>query len=285
MSKLDQLCIITDEISQDFEYVLDIALKYGVKAVDLRKIWKKNIAMFTDDELFKLKEALNKRDMRAIVITGPIGKSLLPSAKFSTSKRRSVIRNPTYNLNLFKRILEISDFFKTPYIRIFSFFRFGMKDKEKAWNEMISLLKPLVKEAEDKGKILLMENDFGMQVYNLKRTIKFFKEINSNSVKLILDPGNFFVEREPTTPDAYDFLYKQNLVGHMHVKDPLKRRPLLGAKFGIVGAGKIDYKALFKQAIDYGYKGYFALETHALRNKEAISRKSLENMSKWLKEL
>jgi len=285
MSGLDQLAVITDEISQDFEHALDVAAEYGVKTIDLRKIWNKNIALFTDGELNRLKEALDKRDMKVAVVTGPIGKCLLPSAKFVKEKKKSVMRNPDYNVSLFDRIVEISDFFNTPYIRIFSFFRFGAKDKKKAWREMIDLLYPLAKKAEKKGKILLMENDFGMQVYSLNNTKQFFVDINSEAFKLVLDPGNFYVEGEPTTPEAYDFLYNQNLVGHMHVKDPQKKRPIIGAKYGVVGEGKIDYRLLFKQAIENGFKGYFSLETHALRNKEIISRKSLENMAKWLKEL
>ena len=74
MSKIEQLCVITDEISQDFDHALDVAGEYGVKSVDLRKIWDKNIALFTDDELKKLKEALDKRNMKVAVVTGPFGK-------------------------------------------------------------------------------------------------------------------------------------------------------------------------------------------------------------------
>jgi len=282
MSKIDQLCVITDEIGQDFEHCLDVAAEYGVKAVDLRKIWKKNIANFTDDELEKLKVALDKRGMKVIVITGPIGKCLAPNARFSRDEGESSMRNPEFNVSQFDRLVEISNFFNTPYIRIFSFFRTGVKDKEKGWNDVIELLKPLATKAEKLNKILLLENDFGMFVYDFKTTLRFFKEIDSPAFKLILDPGNYWVEKEATTTEAFQFLYDKNLVGHMHVKDPHKRRPLLGAKFDIVGEGNIDYKSLFKQAIDNGFTGYFSLETHALRNKEAISRKSLENMAKWL---
>jgi hypothetical protein len=35
----------------------------------------------------------------------------------------------------------------------------------------------------------------------------------------------------------------------------------------------------------YGYEGYFCLETHAIRKKEIISRKSLQNMQEILKQI
>ena len=63
MTKIDQLCVITDEIGQDFEHALDVVAEYGVKNIDLRKIWSKNIADFTDDELNQLKEALAKNNV------------------------------------------------------------------------------------------------------------------------------------------------------------------------------------------------------------------------------
>lgn len=270
MTKIDQLCVITDEIGQDFEHCLDVAAEYGVKNIDLRKIWSKNIADFTNDELNQLKEALDKRNMRVCVVTGPIGKCSL--------------KNANENLNKFDRIVEISDFFNTSLIRIFTI-KFGLKSTIEKWNQMVSLFKPIVAKAEKLNKTLLVENDIGMNVATIEQCKRFFDEINSQNVKLLLDPGNFYMVREPTTPKAYEYFYENNLVGHIHIKDPSRKLPKLGALFGVVGEGKIDYKTLFKQAIDNGYKGYFALETHALRNKEEISRKSLENMAQWLNDL
>jgi sugar phosphate isomerase/epimerase len=270
MSRLDQLCVITDEISQDFEHALDVALEYGVKNIDLRKIWNKNIVNFTDDELNRLKDAVNKRNMKVCVITGPIGKCSLKKA--------------SENLSNFNRIIEISDFFNTPFIRIFTI-KFGLKSNITKWNEMKNLLKPIITKAEELNKILLLENDIGMNVATIEQCKRFFDEMNSQNVKLLLDPGNFFMVREPTTPDAYEYFYENNLVGHIHIKDPSRKLPKLGALFGVVGEGKIDYIPLFKQAIDHGYKGFFSLETHSLSGKEKASRKSLEYMAKWLEEL
>ncbi|MHA1147414.1 MAG: sugar phosphate isomerase/epimerase family protein [Promethearchaeota archaeon] len=284
MSKIDQLSVITDEISQDFDHALDVATEYGVKTVDIRKVWNKNIALFTDKELNNLQEALDKRGMKVAVITGPFGKCLMPGAKFVKDKN-SFMRNPEYNLSFFNRLVEISDYFKTNMIRIFPFVRFGIKPETKRWKMMKDLIIPYIQKAEELNKILLVENDLGMNVGTIQQTKRFFKEIKSPAVKLVLDPGNYYMERDLTTPEAYQSFYDNNIVGHIHVKDPKHKIPKFGATFGVVGEGKIDYKPLFKQAIDNGYQGYFCLETHALRNKEEISRKSLENMSKWLEEL
>ena len=282
MSKLDQLSVITDEISQDFEHSLDVASKFGLKTVDLRTIWNKNITFFTDDELESLKRALDERKMRVGVITGPLGKCMLPISKYA-KKNENLMRNPDYNLGFFDRIFEISDFFQTPHIRIFTFLRLGVKSQDEGWNKMIELLTPWIEKAEKQNKVLHVENDLGMQVGSIEQTKRFFNEINSKNVKLLLDPGNFFMEKDRTTPEAYQDFYDQGIIGHMHIKDPKHKLPV-AATFTVVGEGKIDYPSLLKQAIDHDFNGYFILETHSIRNKEEVSKRSLKNLANWLKE-
>ena len=285
MNHAHQISVVTDEISQDFERALDVAVEYNITTVDVRSLWNKNIALLNENELIKMKKALDKRNMHINVITSPFGRCVLPSSRLSTNKKKSLLRNTKYNLGLFERIIEIADFFETPNIRIFSFFQ-KRKDKVKEkWEEMIELLTPYVKKAEDLDKILLLENDYLLMVANIENTKRFFEDLNSEALKLILDPGNYYMEGDATTPEAYSYFYEKDLVKHIHVKDPKYMIPGITGIFTVVGEGKIDYESLFKQAIDCDYKGYFCLETHALRNKENISKKSLKNMYNILKDL
>ncbi len=285
MNYSNQLSVITDEISQDFEHALDVASEFEIKTVDVRNVWNKNIALLSDDELYKMKEALERRNMRVNVITSPFGKCVLPSSKYSTTKKKSLLRNPEFNLGLFQRIIEISDLFNTANIRIFSFIQKRKSRVENNWEEMINIIKPYVKEAETLGKNLLLENDYLQMVASIKNTKLFFEELNSEAIKLILDPGNYYMEGEPTTTEAYNYFYEKNLVKHIHIKDPKFMISGIDAIFTVVGEGKIDYSSLLKQAIDFNYNGYFCLETHAIRNKEDISRRSLHNIRKILTNL
>ncbi len=285
MNHTNQISVVTDEISQDFEHALDVAAEYNITAIDVRTLWNKNIALLNENELLKMKRALEERNMHVNVITSPFGRCVLPSSRFSTSKKKNLLRNPKFNLGLFERIIEISDFFETPNIRIFSFFQKRKNKVKEKWQEMIELLTPHVKRAEELGKTLLLENDYLLMVANIENTKLFFEEFNSEALKLILDPGNYYMEGDPTTPEAYSYFYEKDLVKHIHVKDPKYMIPGITGIFTVVGDGKIDYESLFKQAIDFDYKGYFCLETHVLRNKENISKKSLQNMYNLLKDL
>jgi len=262
MNHSKQISVVTDEISQDFEHALDVAQEYGISTVDVRTLWKKNIALLSNEELKRMQDALNQRNMHLNVITSPFGKCVLPSSRFSTNKKESLWRNPEFNLELFDRIVEISDFFNTPNIRIFSFLEKRKSKVDSKWEEMVNLIKPYAKKAEDRNKSLLLENDYMLMVADIEHTKRFFEDLNSKALKLILDPGNYYMEGDSTTADRYTYFYEKNLVKHIHVKDPKYMIPGITGIFTVVGEGKIDYKSLFKQAIDYGYEGYFCLEKY-----------------------
>lgn len=281
----DQLSVITDEIDQDFEYVLDIAQQYGIKDVEVRKVWDKNIAVFDDDELLKMKKALEEREMGISMVSGPFAKTVLPGSKYEKKSGESFDRNTMYNLSFFDRLVEIAHFLDTPNIRIFNFFTIGVELNDESWNLMIETLRPYVKKAEEEGIVLMVENEHVCFLDTLEHTTRFFQEMNSPAIKLNLDPGNYYSAKQPTDTGAYRPFYENDWVGYMHVKDPKFRLPFLGGKFTTVGQGKIDYNSLFQQALEYDYNGYFSLETHVLLKKEQTSVKSLDYLKSLLEEI
>lgn len=284
MSKLNQLTLISDEMGQDIERVISAIIKFGIKSVEVRQVWGKNIVLFTNDELHKLKKIVNDNGMGFSMISGPFAKCILPNSKGAT-KKNSFNRNSNYNLGFFDRLIEISDILETPNIRIFNFFKAGSKINQENWNLMLSILRPYVEQAEKLGKTLMLENEHVCFADTIERTARFFKEMNNKAIKLNLDPGNFFSAGEPVKPESYETFYENNWVGHMHIKDSKFRIPLVGSKFGVVGKGKIDYLSLIKQAINHGFKGYFSLETHVLKNKWNTSIESLQYLYNILQNL
>jgi sugar phosphate isomerase/epimerase len=282
MSLLDQLTVITDELTQDFRQALNVASSVGCKAVEVRKVWNKNIALFTDEDLNRMKKYLDKKNMKVSVISSPLFKCVLPSSKFATNKNASLSRNPNYNMSYFDRIVEIADFFDTPNIRIFNFLKpLLWTPSEEKWREMVELMKPYAKRAENKKKVLLLENESVTFADTIANTIRFLDEIDSSAMKLNLDPGNFFSVKQSTTTAAYEVFYKRGWVQHMHIKDPRTRILKLHSLFDAVGTGKINYQDIIQQAIDHNYSGYFSLETHA---SSQLMQKSVASL-RFLKEL
>ena len=66
--------VITDEISQDFERALDVALEHDVRHVELRGLWDTNVADLTDDQVAKALDLIGKRGMSVVAIAGPVFK-------------------------------------------------------------------------------------------------------------------------------------------------------------------------------------------------------------------
>jgi sugar phosphate isomerase/epimerase len=255
MTRLNQLSIITDEMSQNIDQVIETINEFGVKFVELRKVWGKNITLFTNEELNKLKKIVNDKGMGFSMISGPFAKCLLPNSKAAISQGKSFNRNVEYNLSFFDRFLEMSNMLETPNIRIFNFFKTGSKINDENWKLMMDTLRPFVEKAEKSGKTLLLENEHVCFADTIEHTLRFFEEMNNKAVKLNLDPGNFFSVKDSTTPESYEIFYQKGLVGHIHIKDPKFRVPFVGSKFGVVGRGKINYIRLLQQAISHGFMG------------------------------
>lgn len=280
-----QLSVITDEISQDFDHALDVAQEFGIDAVEVRSVWNTNFSLLSSEDLEQMRATLQDHKMKISVLSSPFAKCFLPGSKLASGKGQSLGKNPAFNLGLFDHLIELSDFLKTDYIRIFAFYKTHLSVTQDKWQEVISQLHPYIQKAEKLNKILVLENEHVCYADNISRTLQLLEELSSPAFKLNLDPGNFFSAHDEIRPEAYDIFYQRNLVAHMHIKDPFLFVPIVGSFFGVVGEGKIDYKKLVQQAHDHNYKGFYSLETHCVKNKEETSRKSLKNLRKFLDEL
>ena len=58
-----KLAVITDEISMDFPYALDVMREYGVESAELRSAWDKNIVDLADDDVAKMKRLISDKEI------------------------------------------------------------------------------------------------------------------------------------------------------------------------------------------------------------------------------
>ncbi|MHA1340201.1 MAG: sugar phosphate isomerase/epimerase family protein [Promethearchaeota archaeon] len=276
-----RITVISDEISQDIEHVLMILTNLGINNIEIRSLWGKNIALLNDEEIKDLKKLIDNYSMNVSMLCSPFAKCVLPNSKYDIKNKKSLSRNSEFNLGLFDRIIELSDKLETENIRIFNFLKLGSKKMVNPWKKMIDILVPYIEKAEKLGKTLLLENEHVCFADTIENTLNFFKkmkELNLNSIKLNLDPGNYYSAGEKINPSRFKPFYEMNIVEYMHIKDPIMRIPLIGSKFGVINKGKINYRQIIKQAIQYNFKGFFSLETHVLFNKEKTSIRSLNNL-------
>ncbi len=229
-----------DEISPDFDEQLKLLNELGIKYLELRGAYGKNVSEFSDEMLDRLSEKLEKSGIGVSAIGSPVGKY-------------EITEDYSIQLERFCRIIDIAKKMKTRYIRIFSYF---MKpcDFEKYKDEVIRRLFGFVKIAENEDIILLHENEKDIFGENAENCKYIFDNIKSPNLKGIFDPANF-VQCGVDTLKAFELL-KEHIV-YMHIKDALPNGEVVPAGMGI---GRLP--EIFGRLNADGYEGFVSLEPH-----------------------
>lgn len=229
-----------DEISPDFDEQLKLLNELGIKYLELRGAYGKNVSEFSDEMLDRLSEKLEKSGIGVSAIGSPVGKY-------------EITEDYSIQLERFCRIIDIAKKMKTRYIRIFSYF---MKpcDFEKYKDEVIRRLFGFVKIAENEDIILLHENEKDIFGENAENCKYIFDNIKSPNLKGIFDPANF-VQCGVDTLKAFKLL-KEHIV-YMHIKDALPNGEVVPAGMGIGHLPEI-----FGRLNADGYEGFVSLEPH-----------------------
>lgn len=282
-----RLGAITDEFSMDFEHALDVMLEYGLKEVELRGLWNKNIADLTDEDVKRAKEAIVKRGMRVCVLSTPFFKCDEPGLK------KAGVTGPTHlatertfeqQIELLNRLIEIAKIFGTKIIRTFSFWKRSPLTDE-VWKKIVNAYKEPLEIAKKEGVVLALENEAACYIGTGKEAGKLVREINDSNLKIVWDPGNAFCAGEVPYPDGYEDV--KGYIIHVHLKDPTINKETGKPEFTIMGQGKVDYRGQFK-ALAKDFDGVLSLETHYRINDgtpEQSSRQCMEGIKKIMVEL
>jgi len=279
MGDINQLSVITDEIGQDFAKVLDLIEPFHISHVELRKIWGKNIVLFSDADIAKLKETLVNRNISVSVVSGPLFKCFLPNSHLNNPKKKSFSRNADYNISLGDRLLEIAAALNCNKVRIFAFFK-GVSPQKDNWDFVINQLQTFVDKAKSGGKVAILENERGSFADTIENCLRIIDAIGDPALQLVCDPGNYFAVKKNYLPADYDAIFPH--IGHVHVKDPARYLPFFGATFGVVGRGKMNWTGIIQHFQTQGYAGFYSLETHSVLNLQANSLQSLANLQQMI---
>lgn len=145
---------------------------------------------------------------------------------------------------LFEKYLSASRALGLPMMRVFA--GWPSSDEPQLWGEMIRYLKQACELAEEAGILLVMENhNHGGFVHLAEHATRVFEEVGSESLKLLLDTGNFIdgiVSIEKTI----------HLARHVHAK--VMEPDAQGNE------KMIDYPAIFALCKKADYQGFVSLE-------------------------
>src|SRR5437016_4850313 len=104
-----RLSAFADEISADLDEQIAAIQSENIHFIDLRGVWNTNVLDLTDQQVSEIKQRLGAQGIGVSAIASPIGKIPI-DAPFGE------------HLQLFERAIVLAQCFKTPFIRIFSFY-------------------------------------------------------------------------------------------------------------------------------------------------------------------
>ncbi len=237
------LSAFADEISPDVDVQVETLGREGIKHLELRGAWGKNVLALSDAEIDTVKATLGRQEIKVSAIGSPIGKIKITD-EFDQ------------HLAAFERALHLARIFNAPFIRIFSFFMPHGEDPERYREQVLERLHAIVRRAEGSDITLLHENEKEIYGDSPQRCLDLLTQINSPILRAAWDPANFVQCGVRPYADGYAAL--RPFIKYIHVKDAVR------ATGEVVPAGQGDgeWLATLRALQDSGFDGFFSLEPH-----------------------
>ncbi len=245
--------IITDEVSQDLKEALQLAVEFGLEAVELRSVADRLIHEYAADELRAIKEQVEAAGLTICALSTPIFKCHL-------SQREEVAQHHT----ILKQALHAAEVLDVGILRAFTFWKEG--DFQEALPKIVQEFKAIVPQLEAADRILVVEPDPSVNASNAELLLQVLEAVDSPHVRALYDPGNHLWDPygEEPYPLAYERL--QSLIQHVHLKDAVQTNGETTAV--AIGQGEVGYQELLPRLQRDGYAGYLMVETHYRLHRE-----------------
>ena len=256
-----RVAVINDEISQDFERACQVASGFGMKWIELRGMWNKNILDLDVNQITESLRLLKKYDLRVTDIASPLFKVDWPGApksKFSPKKDEfNAHFDAAQQDAVIEKCVEMAKKFSTDRVRCFDFWR--LEDPKPYRAEINETLRKAAEKLGKQNLSLVLENEMSCNTGTGKEAAEVLAAIQTPSFMLNWDAGNAVTLGEIPYPNGYELLPK-NRIGHCHCKDAVKN----GEKYewAPMGKGQIDWVGQFRALKKAGYKHAVSLETH-----------------------
>ncbi len=235
-----------DEISPEPEEQVAVLHACGIRHLDLRGAWNRNVMDFTETDLDRLGRILADAGVGVAAIGSPIGKS-------------TIDKPPAYELERLKRACELAERFTSRYIRIFSFyppegkaitaFKEQVFERLASWVEYVARAHP--------GLVLAHENESKIYGDLPQRCVEICRRFTGPNFTGCYDFANFAndgVER----PFETAWTPLKPYIGFIHLKDWNRS----AGNAVPMGEGDGEAERILRDAAASGYDGFLTLEPH-----------------------
>jgi sugar phosphate isomerase/epimerase len=284
MSVSFRIAAFNDEISQDFERVIQVCKDYALPGIELRQTNGKQPHMLTGGEAKALRQRLDDEGLVCCCVSPPFYKCKIDDPD-AIAKHHEMLR----------RCIEHAHVLGASFVRGFTFWRDGAFDEERC-KRVVDLYEAPVAILEAMDCRLAMENEAACSVALGRETKAFMLGLNSPRVVSIWDPANCVMCKDKETPFPDGYEDQKPWMGHIHMKDA-RWNDEEKHMCVCMGEGQVDWTGQFRALRDDGYEGWISMETHwkptdeeiqargglnGLETKEFATRKCLDAVMKML---
>ncbi len=252
-----RLCAFTDEISPDFEEAVRICADEGIRDVEVRSVWGKNVATLSDEDVSRMRDILGSHGVRVACLGSPFGKCELAGGEYAQ------------HLRMFERLVDLAHAFDARLIRMFAFWVPGRArtpgqpvDLVAKLPQIAELLRGPAEQARQEGLLLSLENEEATYVGTCREARLLHDAIASPGLGICWDAVNGWNAGEAIFPDGYEEI--RGVVNHVHVRDARAdpSDPSRYAEAARLGDGVVDWREALRRLRADGFDGCLSLETH-----------------------
>ena len=257
-----RIAAITDEFSpDDLDRSLAAMSQIGMTGAELRVIGGRNMIDLTDEEVDRVRAAVEGKGMTVVSLASPLLKCVLPDSPPLDARVQHDVFGSAHTFEdqprLTRRAFEIAERAGAGIMRVFSYWR--TVEPEQTFDRVAAALHALGDEAAKRGIVIGLENEHACNVGTGGEAARLLAALDHPAVKLVWDPANASILGELPYPAGYDALPPERIV-HVHAKDCLVKdhKPV----WGPVGEMGIDWRGQIRALERDGYDGWISLETH-----------------------
>ncbi len=232
-----------DEISDDLDAQLEVLAALSIGHLELRSAWSVNVADFDDQQVARIRRALDAAGMTVSAIGSPIGKIPVDAPL-----------GP--ELDRLRRIADIAAALGTSLVRVFSFFLPPDRPPGEFRGPVLERMAALAAIAEERGLVLAHENEKEIYGDVPARCAEIIRGVGSPALRATFDAANFVQCGVAPHTEAYPLLAPYLV--YLQVKDAL------AATGAVVPAGQGDGQVRLTLAAlaEAGFAGFVSLEPH-----------------------
>ena len=241
--------VITDEISQDLDDVLDVARAFHLDGLEIRTVWNTRVDLLSNSQVSELRAAVDAAGLVIAAVAPPFYKCDVDSPD-----------ERAQHLEILKRAIDVGERLGTHLVRTFTFWR--KYPLEKIWARLIDAYAAPIEIARASGALLAIENEYACHVGTGRELARFVAELAQPQARSLWDPCNaFFVpDAERPFPDGYQAVRDQ--IVHVHLKDAARPNGSDRPSLTPVGEGDLDVRGQLAALANDGYTRFVSLETH-----------------------